>query len=91
VGQRCQFIVDGDDPLLQEAVSGLPIAPVTLHRDQVRQYDHSLQFQSNGRPYHITREVVGESERVSIQVAVLLAERWEGFSREGIERFLAGS
>lgn len=91
VGQRCQFIVDGDDPLLQEAVSGLPAAPVTLHRDQVRQHDHGLLFQSNGRPYHITREVVGESERVSIQVAVLLAERWEGFSREGVERFLAGA
>ena len=91
VGPRCQFIVDGDDPLLQEAVSGLPTAPVTLHRDQVRQHNHGLLFQNNGHPYYISREVVGESERVAIQVAVLLAERWEGFSQEGIERFLAGT
>jgi aminotransferase len=88
VGQRCQFIVDGDDPLLQEAVSDLPAAPITWHRNQVRQHDHGLLFQSNGHPYHITREVVGESERISIQVAILLAERWKGFSQEGIERFL---
>ena len=90
VGARCQWLVDGDDPLLQEVVPTLPVPPVLLRRRQWSPNEHGLLLRSNGHSYHVTRELVGESDRVSVQAAVMLAERWTTLTGEEINRFLAG-
>jgi aminotransferase len=90
VGAQCQWLIDGDDPLLQEVASTLPVSPVLLHRHQWSPNEHGLVLQSNGHSYHVTRELVGESDRVSVQAAVMLAERWTTLTGEEINRFLAG-
>ena len=41
------------------------------------------------RHYPVSRELIGESERSSVQAAVLLAERWTELSRADINGFLA--
>jgi aminotransferase len=89
VGSRCHFLVDGDDPLLKEVIPSLPVPPVLLQRDQWSENGHGRMLQSNGHAYAVTRELVGESERVSIQAAVMLAERWTSLTPEEITRFLS--
>jgi len=89
VGPRCHFLVDGDDPLLKDVLPSLSAPPVLLHRAQWSENGHGRILQSNGHAYHVTREFVGESERVSIQAAVMLAERWTTLTAEDISRFLA--
>jgi len=88
VGAHCHFLVDGDDPLLKEVIPVLPTPPVLLQRDQWSENGHGRRLQSSSQDYHVTREVVGESERVSIQAAVLLAERWTTLTRDDITQFL---
>jgi len=90
VGARCHFLVDGDDPLLQEAVQTLPVPPLLLRQARWVIHEQSLTLQSNGHAYPVTRELVGDSERVSVQAAVLLAEHWTGLTPADITRFLAG-
>jgi UDP-N-acetylmuramyl pentapeptide synthase len=90
VGARCHFLVDGDDPLLGEAVQTLPTPPVLLRRTQWSPDGQGLTLQSNGHAYHVTRELIGDSERVSVQAAVLLAEQWTDLTLAEISRFLAG-
>jgi aminotransferase len=90
LGPRCHFLVDGDDPLLREAVQTLLAPPVFLHRSQWSPNNQGLLLQSNGHTYHVSRELVGESERVSVQAAVALAERWTKLTEADINRFLAG-
>jgi aminotransferase len=90
VGSHCHFLVDGDDPLLKEVIPLLPVTPALLHRHQWSPNHQGLLLQSNGHAYHVTRELVGESERISVQAAVMLAERWTTLSPEEIHRFLAG-
>jgi hypothetical protein len=90
LGSRCHFLVDGDDPLLREAVQTLLAPPVFLHRSQWSPNNQGLLLQSNGHIYHVSRELVGESERVSVQAAVALAERWTKLTEIDINRFLAG-
>jgi len=90
VGAHCHFLVDGDDPLLKEVIPILPVAPALLHRHQWSPNQQGLLLQSNGHAYHVTRELVGESERISVQAAVMLAERWTALSPEEIHHFLAG-
>jgi aminotransferase len=92
MGSACHFLVDGDDPLLEEIVTSLPTPPLLLRRadwSAAPSNGHGLLLQSNGHAYPVTRELVGESERTSVQAAVLLAERWTELSQADIRRFLA--
>src|SRR5262249_55956507 len=90
VGPCCHFLVDDEDLLLKEVVQTLPVPPVPLRHAQWSTNSQGLTLQSNGRVYHVTRELIGESERVSVQAAVLLAERWTSLTLTEISRFLAG-
>lgn len=89
VGSHCHFLIDSDDPLLKEVIPSLPVPPVLLHREQWSGNGHGQRLQSNDHNYHVTREFVGESERISIQAAVMLAERWTTLTKEDISRFLS--
>ncbi|HKA53899.1 MAG TPA: aminotransferase class I/II-fold pyridoxal phosphate-dependent enzyme [Candidatus Binatia bacterium] len=90
VGASCHFLVDDEDLLLNEAVRTLPVPPVPLRHARWSTNGRGLTLQSDGRVYHVTRELVGESERVSVQAAVLLAERWTDLTPAEIAHFLAG-
>ena len=93
VGQRCRFLLDGDDPLLTELATGLPTPPVLLQRTHWSsngQDEQTRYLHSNGHVYPVTRELVGDSERSSVQAAVFLAEHWTALSRDDISCFLAG-
>ena len=41
------------------------------------------------RCYPVTREIIGENERFSVQAAVAVAERWTNLSPAEIQRFLS--
>ncbi len=88
VGARCHFVIDGDDPLLQDVIASLPTPPLLLHRSAWLQEGSSLQLQGHIRRYAVTREIVGENERFSVQAAVTVAERWTTLSAAEIQRFL---
>jgi UDP-N-acetylmuramyl pentapeptide synthase len=90
VGARCRFLVEDEDLLLREVVQTLPVPPVSLGLARWATNGQGLTLQSNGHLYHVTRELIGDSERVSVQAAVLLAERWTKLTRGEISRFLAG-
>lgn len=90
MGSQGQVLVEDSDRLLHEMVQsvGIPFVPLG-----------TLQWSTNGKgptlcseahEYSVTRELVGESERVAVQAAVLLAERWTSLSEADIQRFLAG-
>lgn len=89
VGSHCHFLIDGDDPLLQDVLPSFLVPPILLHRTQWSDNGHGQVLQSNSHAYHVTREFVGESERVSILAAVMLAEQWTTLTTEDIARFLA--
>lgn len=89
VGASCHFVIDGDDPLLQDVIASLPTPPVLLHRSAWIQESGSLHLRSHGRCYAVTREIVGENERFSVQAAVSVAERWTTLSAAEIQRFLS--
>ena len=88
-GVNCQFVIDGDDPLLQDVIASLPTPPLLLHRSAWRAEEGGLQLQSPVRCYPVTREIIGESERFSVQAAVAVAERWTSLSPAEIQRFLS--
>jgi UDP-N-acetylmuramyl pentapeptide synthase len=88
VGSRCHFLVDGDDPLLHEVIASLPTAPILLQRSAWMENSNGIQLQGHARQYAVTREVIGASERLSVQAAVALAEHWTPLSVETIRRFL---
>ncbi len=88
-GSRCQFVIDGDDPLLQDIIASLPTPPLLLHRSAWRAEGSGLQLQSPVRCYPVTREIIGENERFSVQAAVAVAERWTNLSPAEIQRFLS--
>ena len=88
-GASCQFVIDGDDPLLQDVIASLPTPPLLLHRSAWRAEKSGLQFQSPVRCYPVTREIIGESERFSVQAAVAVAECWTNLSPAEIQRFLS--
>ena len=93
VGSSCHFLLDGDDPLLEEIAASLPTPPLLLRRADwsATENGHGLVLYShtNGHAYPVTRELIGDSERTSVQAAVLLAERWTELSQADIRRFLA--
>ncbi len=88
-GSRCQFVIDRDDPLLQDIIASLPTPPLLLHRSAWRAEGSGLQLQSPVRCYPVTREIIGENERFSVQAAVAVAERWTNLSPAEIQRFLS--
>lgn len=90
VSSHCHFLVDDEDLLLNEVVRTLPVPPVPLRYARWSANGQGLILQSNGHTYHVTRELIGASERVSVQAAVLLAEQWTNLTPAEIGRFLAG-
>ena len=88
-GARCRFVIDGDDPLLQDIIASLPTPPLLLHRSAWSAQESGLQLQSPVRCYPVTREIIGENERFSVQAAVAVAERWTDLSPAEIRRFLS--
>ena len=88
-GASCQFVIDGDDPLLQDVIASLPTPPLLLHRSAWRAEKSGLQLQSPVRCYPVTREIIGENERFSVQAAVAVAECWTSLSPAEIQRFLS--
>ena len=88
-GASCRFVIDGDDPLLQDIIASLPTPPLLLHRSAWSAEESGLQLQSPVRCYPVTREIIGENERFSVQAAVAVAERWTDLSPAEIRRFLS--
>ena len=88
-GASCRFVIDGDDPLLQDIIASLPTPPLLLHRSAWSAQESGLQLQSPVRCYPVTREIIGENERFSVQAAVAVAERWTDLSPAEIRRFLS--
>ena len=88
-GASCRFVIDGDDPLLQDVIASLPRPPLLLHRSAWSAEESRLQLQSSERRYAVTREIIGENERFSVQAAVAVAERWTDLSPTEIQRFLS--
>ena len=66
----------------------LPAPPVFLRRSQWSANGQGLTLHSGQRTYQVTRELIGESERMSIQAAVLLAEQWTDLTTAEIRCFL---
>ena len=94
VGPRCRFIIDGDDPLLADMAAAVPAAaagsadPLLVRRTDWSPNGDGLVLRSPTRRYPVSRELIGESERSSVQAAVLLAERWTALSQADINGFL---
>ena len=88
VGSRCHFLVDGDDPLLHDVIASLPTAPILLQHSAWTENGNGIQLRGHTQQYAVTREVVGASERLSVQAAVALAEHWTPLSVKAIQRFL---
>ena len=88
-GANCQFVIDGDDPLLQDVIASLPTPPLLLHRSAWSTEEDDLQLRSPDRRYAVRREIIGENERFSVQAAVAVAERWTRLSPAEIQRFLS--
>jgi aminotransferase len=89
MGPDCHFLIDGDDRLLHEVAQVLFAPPVFLYRAQWSSNGQSLTLRSEGHTYPVTRELIGDSERVSVQAAVFLAERWTNLTTTEICQFLA--
>jgi UDP-N-acetylmuramyl pentapeptide synthase len=90
VGARCRLLVEDTDRLLEETVQTLALPFVSLGLAQWSRNGQGLVLRSEGREYHVTRELVGESERIAVQAAVLLAERWTSLTVSDLNQFLAG-
>ncbi len=88
-GASCRFVIDGEDPLLQDVIASLPTPPLLLHRSAWSTEESHLQLRSPDRRYAVTREIIGENERFSVQAAVAVAERWTKLSPAEIQRFLS--
>ncbi len=88
-GANCQFVIAGDDPLLQDVIASLPTPPLLLHRSAWKAKEDGLQLQSPVRCYPVTREIIGENERFSVQAAVAVAEHWTKLSPAEIQHFLS--
>ena len=88
-GANCQFVIDGDDPLLRDVIASLPTPPLLLHRSAWSTQESDLQLRSPDRRYAVRREIIGDNERFSVQAAVAVAERWTRLSPAEIQRFLS--
>jgi hypothetical protein len=90
MGPQGRVLVEENDRLLDEMIQsvGIPFVPLGALRWSIN--GKRLTLCSEAREYSVTRELVGESERVAVQAAVLLAERWTSLSEADIHSFLAG-
>ena len=76
VQDRCRFVVDGDDPLLADAIAGLPQPPCVLRRSLWHEVVSGLELHGEQARYAVRREIIGDNERFAVHAAVILAERW---------------
>jgi aminotransferase len=90
VGADCHLLVENTDRLLEDTVQALALTFVPLGLAQWSRNGQGLVLRSDQREYPVTRELIGESERVAIQAAVLLAERWTKLTESDIRAFLVG-
>lgn len=91
MGLQSRLLVEENDRLLDEAVQAAGVPFVPLGTAQWSANGHGLLLRSDKREYAVPRELVGESERVAVQAAVLLAERWTTLSEADIRRFLGSN
>lgn len=89
VGSHCRLLVENTDRLLEETVQALALTFVPLGLAQWSRNGQGLVLRSDKRAYPVTRELIGKSERIAIQAAVLLAERWTKLTESDISKFLA--
>ena len=90
MGPRRHLLVEDEDRLLGETVQSSGASFVPLGAAQWSENGKGLTLRGETREYAVTRELIGESERVAVQAAVLLAERWTSLSEDDIQQFLAG-
>ena len=88
VGDRCRFVVDGDDPLLADAIAGLPQPPCVLRRALWREAVSGLELHGEQARYPVCREIIGDNERFAVHAAVILAERWIELPPDDVRNFL---
>ncbi len=89
-GSQCHFLIEDSDRLLSEAVHGLSLPFISLGTAHWSENGHERLLRSGAQAYPVTRELIGESEHVAAQAAVLLAERWTSLTTDDIRQFLAG-
>jgi hypothetical protein len=90
MGPQGRLLVEDNDRLLGETVQSVGIPFIPLGKARWSANGNGLTLCSERREYPVTRELIGESERVAVQAAVLLAERWTSLSEADIRHFLAG-
>lgn len=90
LGADCRLLVENTDRVLENTVQALALTFVPLGLAQWVRNGQGLALRSDRRVYPVTRELIGESERVAIQAAVLLAERWTRLTESDIRTFLRG-
>lgn len=90
LGADCHLLVENTDRVLEETVQALALTFVPLGLAQWVRNGQGLVLRSDQRVYPVTRELIGESERVAGQAAVLLAERWTKLTESDILTFLRG-
>jgi aminotransferase len=90
LGVSCRLLVEDADRLVSEVIKESAVPFVSLASARWSQNGQGLLLRSNGHEYHVGRELIGESERVAVQAAILLAERWMSLTTADIEKFLAG-
>lgn len=90
VRASCRFLVEDTDRLLAEIVQGFSRPFVSLELAQWAPTEQGLIVRSDKHEYLVRRELIGESERVAMQAAVLLAERWTTLTTDELNQFLAG-
>ena len=88
-GASCRFVIDGEDPLLQDVIASLPTPPLLLHRSAWSTEESDLQLrQSRPAVCGDAGNYWSSNERFSVQAAVAVAERWTKLSPAEIQRFL---
>lgn len=90
-GETCQFIVDGDDPLLEEVTRSLPKQAVVIRSTSWTESNCNLKLAGRTGQYEVAREIIGKNERFSVQAALAVAEYEAHLSRGRIARFLGGT
>lgn len=88
VGARCRFVVDGDDPLIEDAVADLPQPPSVLRRSMWHEAGSGLELHGGQARYAVRREIIGDNERFAVHAAVTLAERWIELPSGDVRDFL---
>ena len=90
-GATCQFIVDGDDPLLEEVTRSLPKQAVVIRSTSWTESNCNPTLAGRTGQYEVAREIIGKNERFSVQAALAVAEYEAHLSSGRIARFLGGT